>query len=85
MTISYLYSKLFKKYLRGKSILDSKVDKTACIYSGTHFYKSSLGRYSYIGYDFFLTIFDTYNYITNKNNIKKNTIINSKYKRKSRS
>ncbi len=51
MTISYLYSKLFKKYLRGKSILDSKVDKTACIYSGTHFYKSSLGRYSYIGYD----------------------------------
>lgn len=51
MTISYLYSKLFKKYIRGKSVLDSKVDKTACIYSGTHFYKSSLGRYSYIGYD----------------------------------
>lgn len=51
MTLGYLYSKLFKKYIRGKSILNSKVDKTAYIYSGTQFYKSSLGRYSYVGYD----------------------------------
>ena len=51
MTIGYLYSKFFKKILRGKSILNSKVDKKAKIYSGTQFQDSSLGRYSYVGYD----------------------------------
>lgn len=51
MTIGYLYSKFFKKILRGKSVLDSKVDSTALIYSGTEFYESSLGRHSYVGYD----------------------------------
>ena len=35
MTIGYLYSKFFKKILRGKSILNSKVDKKAKIYSGS--------------------------------------------------
>lgn len=51
MKLSYLYSKFFKKILRGKSILNSHIDKTAKIYSGTDFYDSSIGRYSYIGYD----------------------------------
>ena len=51
MTIGYLYSKFFKKILRGKSILNSKVDKKAKIYSGSQFQDSSLGRYSYVGYD----------------------------------
>lgn len=51
MTIGYLYSKFFKKILRGKSILHSKVDKKAKIYSGSQFQDSSLGRYSYVGYD----------------------------------
>lgn len=51
MTLSYLYSKFFKKVLRGKSILNSQIDKTAKIYSGTEFYDSSIGRYSYVGYD----------------------------------
>lgn len=51
MTIGYLYSKFFKKVLRGKSILNSKVDKKAKIYSGSQFQNSSLGRYSYVGYD----------------------------------
>lgn len=49
--LRYYYSKFFKKILRGKSILNSKVDKSAKIYSGTEFYDSSIGRYSYIGYD----------------------------------
>ena len=35
MTLSYLYSKFFKKVLRGKSVLNSQIDKTAKIYSGT--------------------------------------------------
>lgn len=51
MTIGYLYSKFFKKILRGKSILHSKVDKKSKIYSGSQFQDSSLGRYSYVGYD----------------------------------
>lgn len=51
MTLKYLYSKFFKKVLRGTSILNSQVDKTAKIYSGSSFYDSVIGRYSYIGYD----------------------------------
>lgn len=51
MKFSYLYSKFFKKILRGKSILNSKIDKSAKIYAGSEFYDSSIGRYSYIGYD----------------------------------
>lgn len=51
MTLGYLYSKFFKKVLRGVSILNSEIDKTAKVYSGSIFYDSSLGRYSYVGYD----------------------------------
>ena len=51
MTLAYLYSKFFKKVLRGKSVLNSKVDKQAKIYSGTQFQDSIIGRYSYVGYD----------------------------------
>lgn len=51
MKLSYIYSKFFKKIIRGKSILNSKIDKTAKIYSGTEFYNSCIGRYSYVGYD----------------------------------
>lgn len=51
MTLGYLYSKFFKKVLRGKSILNSYIDKTAKVSSGTTFYNSKLGRYSYVGYD----------------------------------
>lgn len=51
MTLGYLYSKFFKKVVRGKSILNCSIDKTAMVYSGTQFQDSSLGRYSYVGYD----------------------------------
>ena len=51
MTLGYLYSRIFKRFLRGKSILNSTVDQTAKIYSGCLFYDSSIGRYSYLGYD----------------------------------
>jgi len=51
MTLGYLYSKFFKKIIRGTSVLNSKIDKTAMIYSGTTFYNSKIGRYSYVGYD----------------------------------
>lgn len=51
MTLSYLYSKFFKRVVRGKSILNSKIDKTAKVYSGSTVYNSIIGRYSYVGYD----------------------------------
>lgn len=50
MTLAYLYSKLFKR-IRGKSILNSKIDKKAKVYSGSLVYDSFIGRYSYVGYD----------------------------------
>lgn len=51
MTIKYLYSKFFKKIVRGCCVIDSIVDKTAHIDSATEFHYSELGRYSYVGYD----------------------------------
>lgn len=51
MTLNYLYSKFFKIILQGKCVRNSKIDKTAKIYSGTEFYDSSIGRHSYIGYN----------------------------------
>lgn len=51
MTLGYLYSKFFKIILQGKSVLNSKIDKTAKVYSGTEFYDSSIGRHSYVGYN----------------------------------
>lgn len=51
MTLGYLYSKFCKIVLQGKSIRNSRIDKTAKIYSGTEFYDSSIGRHSYIGYN----------------------------------
>lgn len=50
MKLSYLYAKLMKK-LRGTCVLRSHIDKTATVYSGTDLIDSSVGRYTYIGYD----------------------------------
>lgn len=46
----YLISKFLKK-IRLSSVFNSTVDKTAKIQSGTSFYLSAIGRYSYCGYD----------------------------------
>lgn len=51
MGILYYYSKFIKKFLRGKCIADSKIDRTARINSGCTIYSSKIGRYSYLGYD----------------------------------
>lgn len=51
MTITYLYSKFFKRIIRGKSILHSHINKKAKVYSGSLVYNTSVDRYSYIGYD----------------------------------
>ncbi len=51
MTLQYIYSKIFKKYLRGKSILRSDIHRTAVVASGCSIVDSKLGKYSYVGYD----------------------------------
>lgn len=51
MSLSYLYGKFFKRVLRGKCIINSRIDKTASIASGCNISNSSLGRYSYLSYD----------------------------------
>lgn len=51
MKLAYWYSKFFKRVVRGTSVLNSKIDNTAKVYSGSTFYNSSIGRYSYVGYD----------------------------------
>ena len=51
MTLSYLYSKFFKKIVRGKSILHSTIHKTAVVNSGCSVVNSSVGKCSYLGYD----------------------------------
>ena len=51
MTISYLYSKFFKKILRGKAVYNSQIDSTTIINSGCSIVNSTIGRYNNIGYD----------------------------------
>lgn len=50
-SLLYFYSKFIKKFLLGKCILHSNIDKTACVNSGCSVYNSTIGRYSYMGYD----------------------------------
>jgi acetyltransferase-like isoleucine patch superfamily enzyme len=50
MDIGYLYAKALKK-LRGKCVLNSHIDKSAIVFSGSDVIDSSVGKYTYIGYD----------------------------------
>ena len=51
MTFEYLYSKFFKKILRGKCVINSQIHKTAKINSGATIVDSTIGRYTYTCYD----------------------------------
>lgn len=48
--IKYFLSKIIKKF-RLSSILESKIDKTSKLESGTSFINSSMARHSFCGYD----------------------------------
>lgn len=50
MGFCYLYSKILKK-LRGVAIKNSVIHKTATIYAGSELVDSTVGAYTYIGYD----------------------------------
>ena len=47
----FFYSKFVRKFLMGKCVRNSSVDKTACINSGCSVQNSTIGRYTYMGYD----------------------------------
>ena len=51
MTLSYLYSKFFKRIVRGKSVKNSAIDKTSVVNSGCNVINVKMGKYSYLGYD----------------------------------
>ncbi len=51
MSILYLYSKFFKKIIRGKCVINSTIHKTAKINSGATIVDSSINRYTYTCYD----------------------------------
>lgn len=51
MNLSYVYAKIFKKFLRGKAVINSEIDKNAKINSGVSITNSKIGRYTNIGYD----------------------------------
>jgi acetyltransferase-like isoleucine patch superfamily enzyme len=51
MTIEYIFSKIIKKFLRGKCVINSKIHRSAVINSGCNVVNSSMDKYSYIGYD----------------------------------
>lgn len=50
MDIFSIYAKIMKK-MRGHSAIASQLHPTAVIYSGSDIIKSTIGRYSYVGYD----------------------------------
>lgn len=50
MKLQYLFSKIIKK-LRGVAIKDSIIDKTSKVESGSLIVNSTIGKYSFCGYD----------------------------------
>lgn len=51
MMLSLLYGKLVRKFLMGKCVRNSKIDKTANTSTGGNILNTTMGRYSYSGYD----------------------------------
>lgn len=51
MTLTYLWAKFFQKIIRGKAIINSRIDKTVVVNSGCCISETSIAKYSYCGYD----------------------------------
>ena len=51
MTIKYLWNKFLQKYLRGKCIVGSHLHPSVKVGAGSNIVNSSIGRYSYCGYN----------------------------------
>ena len=51
ISLTYLYSKFFKKILRGRCVVNSQIHPTSHVDSATEFHNSTMEKYSYVGYD----------------------------------
>ena len=51
ISLTYLYSKFFKKILRGRCVINSQIHPTSHVDSATEFHNSTMDKYSYVGYD----------------------------------
>lgn len=51
MKLSYLYAKLVRRFLVGKSIKDSVIHSTSYVYSGANILDSTMDKHSYCSYD----------------------------------
>lgn len=50
MNVFYVWNRILKK-IRGQAVLNSMIDQTSQIEAGTTFINSTMGRYSFCGYD----------------------------------
>lgn len=67
--ISYYWSKLMLR-IRGKSIRGSNIDKRARVNYGSNIVNSSMGRYSYCGYDCWIIESDIGAFCSISNNVR---------------
>lgn len=51
ISLTYLYSKFFKKIVRGRCVINSQIHPTSHVDSATEFHNSTMDKYSYVGYD----------------------------------
>lgn len=69
LKLKHIYSRAIKK-LRGCSIVNSSIDKTSKVESGSYVISSQFGKYSYCGYDCTLINVKVGNYCSIANNVK---------------
>jgi len=69
MKLSYIWSKFFTK-MRGKSLRGSCVDKSSFVNSGCNIVDSKIGRYTYLGYDCWVTKADIGAFCSISNNVR---------------
>ena len=69
MKLSYIWSKFFTK-LRGKSLRGSNADKTSFINSGCNIVNSEIGKYTYLGYDCWVTEAEIGAFCSISNNVR---------------
>jgi len=69
ITISYLYGKLFQKFLQGKRVIGSTIHKTSTVCAGSTIIDSSFGKYSYTGYNCVVVNTEVVNFCSLANDI----------------
>lgn len=69
MGFSYYWSKLTKR-VQGKAIRGSRIDRSAYVNYGSNIVNSSMGRYSYCGYDCWIIEADIGNFCSISNNVR---------------